>query len=151
MTTPLKGFERRRLQQPTVGPSRAQQHFREQCDINTIMSKYRKTGVLSHITAQMPTYLDLVSDEAITGAAVDYQTALNMVIAAGNAFDALPAQVRKRFDNDPAKFLEFADDPANRDELVSLGLATPRPVEPDPDVKPRPAAEPAKPEAEPTQ
>lgn len=36
----------------------------------------------------------------------DYQTALNQVIEAEEAFDALPAKVRARFDNQPVDFLE---------------------------------------------
>ena len=54
----------------------------------------------------------------------DYQNSLNVVKHAQDQFAALSSTVRKRFDNDPAKFLEFATDPSNLSEMVSLGLAT---------------------------
>ena len=36
----------------------------------------------------------------------------------------MPLEVRKRFNYDPSAFLEFAENPNNLDELVSMGLAT---------------------------
>ena len=38
-------------------------------------------------------------------------------------FEALPSVLRKRFDNDPAKFLDFVQDSNNSKELVEMGLA----------------------------
>jgi hypothetical protein len=35
---------------------------------------------------------------------------------------ALPANIRSRFDNDPAKLIDFMENPANREEAESLGL-----------------------------
>lgn len=40
------------------------------------------------------------------------------------SFMTLPASVRERFANDPGEFLKFAEDPANLDEMVDMGLAT---------------------------
>lgn len=37
---------------------------------------------------------------------------------------ALPAQVRAKFSNDAAEFLDFVQNPKNADELVAMGLAT---------------------------
>ena len=70
----------------------------------------------------------------IFSAVPDFQEALNIVNEANALFGSLSSDVRKRFDNDPAKFLEFCNDPANGDELVSLGLrerpqAPPEPVQ----------------------
>ena len=55
----------------------------------------------------------------------DYQTALNQVLEDEEAFDALPAKVRARFDNQPVEFLEFCSDEKNHDEMVELGLIDP--------------------------
>jgi len=52
----------------------------------------------------------------------DYHTALNRVIAAQDEFEALPAQIRARFNNDPAELIAFLDDDNNRPEAESLGL-----------------------------
>lgn len=56
---------------------------------------------------------------------LDYQDALNQVMAAEEAFDALPAKLRARFDNEPAKLLSFCEDSVNRDEMIQLGLIEP--------------------------
>jgi len=95
-------------------PTLAQQHFKEECDINTILYKFNVTGLLPEAPLS-PRYGDF------TGIG-DYHTALNRVIAAQDEFDALPAQIRARFENDPAKLIEFLDDDANRPEAEELGL-----------------------------
>jgi phage internal scaffolding protein len=95
-------------------PSLAQQHFKEECDINTILQKFNITGILPEAPLS-PRYGDF-------SGIGDYHTALNRVIAAQDEFEALPAQIRARFDNDPAKLIEFLDDEANRPEAETLGL-----------------------------
>lgn len=95
-------------------PSLAQQHFKEECDINTILQKFNITGILPEAPLS-PRYGDF-------SGIGDYHTALNRVIAAQDEFDALPAQIRARFDNDPAKLIEFLDDEANRPVAEELGL-----------------------------
>lgn len=95
-------------------PSLAQQHFKEECDINTILERFNITGMLPQVPLS-PRYGDF------TGIG-DYHTALNRVIAAQDEFEALPAQIRARFDNDPANLIEFLNDEANRPEAEELGL-----------------------------
>jgi phage internal scaffolding protein len=95
-------------------PSLAQQHFKEECDINTILEKFNITGLLPE-SPLSPRYGDF------TGIG-DYHTALNRVIAAQEEFEALPAQIRARFENDPAKLIEFLEDENNRPEAEDLGL-----------------------------
>lgn len=93
----------------------------EACDINVIMRRYEKTGMLPTM-AQVEGYFADVSDMG------DYRTALSVVREADGMFMALPAEVRRRFDNDPAAFVDFMADPANRDEAVKLGLVAAAPV-----------------------
>ena len=95
-------------------PSLAQQHHKEECDINTILQKFNITGMLPENTLS-PRYGDF-------SGVGDYHTALNRVIAAQDEFEALPAQIRARFDNDPSKLIEFLDDENNRPEAEELGL-----------------------------
>ena len=97
-----------------TSPSRTKQSFRDECDINYILRQFNVTGQLPAGSVQ-PQYGDF---SGIT----DYQSALNAVMAAQDSFLALPAKVRARFDNDPAFFVEFASDEANRDEMKALGL-----------------------------
>lgn len=98
-------------------PTRTQQHFKDECDINTIVKRFGVTGELP-IGTRAPRYGDF------TGVS-DFQTAMNAVARANEAFDALPASWRKRFDHDPQKFLEFCEKEENRDEAVRLGLVMP--------------------------
>ena len=37
---------------------------------------------------------------------------------------ALPAQIRSRFENDPAKLIDFLDNSENLDEAIKLGLVS---------------------------
>lgn len=100
-------------------PTRAQQQFADECDINTIVRKFGVTGQLPY-DGRVPLdedFYDLTS----------YQDALHALMEADQAFMTLSSDVRKRFDNDPAKFVQFVSDPANKDEWTKLGLT--RPVE----------------------
>ena len=47
---------------------------------------------------------------------------MNQIIAAQEAFNSLPSDIRKKFDNDPAEFLEFVSDEKNNDEMIQMGL-----------------------------
>jgi phage internal scaffolding protein len=98
------------------GPGLAQQHFKDECDVNNILRKYQKTGLIDHVNRFQGDYADL-SDVP------DFQDSLNAVIDAQEAFMTLPSSIRKQFGNDPAAFLDFVHDPDNRDEMVKMGLA----------------------------
>lgn len=52
----------------------------------------------------------------------DYRDALNLVMDAQAQFMSLDASIRVKFDNDPAKFLDFIGNPANDADAVKLGL-----------------------------
>lgn len=99
-------------------PSRTRDEFREECDINTIMRRYEKTGVISHAAKRAPRYMDC------TGVP-DLRQALDVLNGAEAAFSSLPARVRKEFDNDPVKFVEFAMEKENLPQLREWGLAEP--------------------------
>jgi len=94
--------------------SLAQQHFKDECDINNILRQFNITGILPE-HALSPRYGDF------TGV-TDYHSALNQVIAAEDEFMSLPAETRARFDNDPALLIEFLDNPQNKNEAIKLGL-----------------------------
>lgn len=103
-------------------PSMTQQQFKDEADINYIVSMYDSSGVMPtfHGDGQpaQPVFGDFASlpDNA--------QEMYNRMIDAKNNFDNLPLEVRKRFNYDPAAFLDFVDNPENLDELVVMGLAT---------------------------
>lgn len=98
---------------------RTQQSFVTECDINTIISKYRRTGLLGDLIKRNPQYGDF--SEVGT-----YQEAYNTVLKAEEQFSALPSNLREKFNNKPEEFLKYVHDPKNADELVEMGLATRR-------------------------
>ena len=106
-------------------PSLTVQEFAEDCDINGIMARYEKTGVISHVKQRQPMYLDLSN-------VPDLHTAMNVVKAAEVAFMSLPASVRLLFGNDPMEFVKFAEDPENLDQMREWGLAEPAEPTPEP-------------------
>jgi phage internal scaffolding protein len=103
-------------------PTRAQQHHKEECDINEILRRFGKTG-------QMPVNMSEALYPDFTDA-VDYHTALNQIIASEREFDLLPATLRKRFDNDPANLVYFMQDKKNYQEAIELGLINAPKTEP---------------------
>lgn len=105
---------------------RTKQSFKDECDINNIMKKFQRTGQLPDMIRKEPRYGDFADP-------VDFQDSMNLVIFAQEQFDALPAHVRERFANQPVRFLEFATNPANAEELVKMGLATKREPKPSPE------------------
>jgi phage internal scaffolding protein len=95
---------------------RTKQSHKAETLIKTILSKYDKTGIITHVAASTAQYGDYTEVN-------EYQESLNIVIHAQNAFDDLPAKIRAKFGNDPGEFFEFATDPKNMQEMIDLGLA----------------------------
>lgn len=133
-----------RVQFIPSGVSRTHQSMAEECDINTIMAKYQKTGIIDHRNNFEGQYGDF------TDTPQDYHESMNAVIAANDMFETLPSSVRKKFANDAGLFLDFVGDPKNAAEMVQMGLATAAQLdEPDPVlIEPKPA--PKEPKTEPT-
>jgi phage internal scaffolding protein len=99
-------------------PSLAQQQFRDECDINSILKRFNITGELPNAPVS-PKYGDF------TGIS-DYKTALDQVMATEDEFFSLPAPIRARFNNDPAELINFLDNDENRQEAEKLGLVDPK-------------------------
>lgn len=112
-----------RFQTHPVGTSLTDQSMAPECDINRILAKYQKTGILDHVNRFAGSYGDFLDTPT------DYQEAINQVMAADAAFADLPSTVRRRFSNDVGNFLQFVSDPNNRDEMHTLGLLRENPSE----------------------
>lgn len=102
--------------------SRTSQEFADETDVNQIMKRYLATGTI-------PVYVDRMAINGDVSEFPSFQEMQNVLVDAQNAFMALPSALRERFGNDPAKFVEFANDKANVDELEKLGLLSPEAVE----------------------
>ena len=106
----------------TKMPSMTEQHHQESSDINNIMKKYTETGIVDHVSKYEPVYGD--------HSGADFHEAMSIVANAQSMFLDLPAQAREKFDNDPAKFLDYVDtidiDTVDPAELLSLDIIEPR-------------------------
>lgn len=91
-----------------------EQHHKDQCDVNKIIKKYDKTGLIDHVSKLEARYGDM------TGA--DFKSAMDLVTNVQSEFDQFPAEIRKRFDNSPEKYLAFMENPENRKQAIDLGL-----------------------------
>lgn len=99
--------------------TKTKQSMAEECDINVIWSRYVKTGELPLNNRKAPMYGDFTNIPT-------YQDALEAVREAGATFNMMPAEVRARFQNDPAEFVEYCSNEANREQLKLWGLTIPK-------------------------
>lgn len=95
--------------------SRTDQSYKDDCDVNKIIARAMKTGQISHLSKYRGQYADV---SQIT----DLQGAMEAVQKANEAFMTIPAQLRKRFGNDPQEFIKYLQDPSNIEESIQLGL-----------------------------
>lgn len=120
-------------------PSMAQQQFKDECDINTIVNRYKVTGALPNAhDPNTAMYGDF------TALPADYLEAQELIMKAGESFAELPSALRKRFDNDPINLLQFLADPANLPESIELGLIEAPEKAPESPVSPAAPVEPEK-------
>lgn len=105
------------------------QSHKAECDINTILRQYSKTGIINHINATAAQYLDLPDN-------LDFQQSLALVDSAKDSFASLPSKVRDYYQNSPSLFLAALSDPAERERLTEWGVfrqppaPEPRPAKP---------------------
>lgn len=114
----------KRVQYFCEGPSLTRQEFKDECDLGKIIARFTATAEGREQLALAKGYLGGRFEDV--SQVPDYRSAFDYVKRADEAFMRLPPNVRTRFDNDPAAFLDFVDNPANLDELVAMGLAEPK-------------------------
>lgn len=124
----------------------ADQAFRDETNINTIIAQYQATGAMNSVNHSAPLYGDVSNT-------LDLAAAFEASATARASFAELPSLVRAAAMNDPVEFLAMADDADGRLLLIDAGLTfndeptrppgppkpeTPPPAEPDPDPDPDP-------------
>ena len=107
----------------TTGESMTQEHFREETEILNIIRRHDRNGVIDHINKGSAIYGDF---SEIT----DYRDMIHKLREADSAFAQVPSDIRKRFENDPAKFFNFVTDPNNHAQLADMGLVMKKELEP---------------------
>jgi len=110
--------------QPTYRPhaivfkensSKTQQQFAKDANINNIMGKYTKTGLIPQDPSKKMFFGDFTR-------LPDYAQAKNATLEVEQRFMSLPAEIRFKFENNPQRALDFLSDPANKIKAQELGL-----------------------------
>lgn len=91
-----------------------EQAHKDICDVNRIIQKYDKTGLITHVAKMEAEFGDL------TGA--DFREMMTTVAEVQQQFEQMPARIRARFGNDPGQLLTFMESGDNREEAIRLGL-----------------------------
>lgn len=114
-----KKINRRKVSKSFDGvESMTRQSERYLTDINRIKTQ----GILPPDPNQL-VFAD-VSDE------FDFSSAQNEIIRINNSFASLPSHIRKRFENNPGKLMEFMRNSDNIEEARELGIIPPEPRKP---------------------
>lgn len=100
---------------PSGGESMTKQADTPATDINAIVKRFIKSGILDGMRAGEAKYGDFTGYQ-------DYHGALSRVRDAEREFMLHPAEVREKFDNDVGKFLDALADPEQYEQLVEDGL-----------------------------
>ena len=116
MATKKQGTTRRvahyrphaRVQLVCDDPSLTRQSEAKAADINTIMRKYDRTGLISHLAAAEGVFVD------VSGIG-SYQESIQQVELARSHFMELPANLRAEFANDPAAYLDWSNQASEED------------------------------------
>ena len=80
-------------------PSLTVQEQAKSTDINNIMARFRKTGVIEHLNQNKARYIELSQ--------LDYHTIQNQKLEVERVFSELPSATRQAFQNDPQNFLDY--------------------------------------------
>lgn len=122
------GSIRRRVVTVNDLPSMTDQSYKEATDAKNVVKTFLKTGLVTHINKSASYFADVSDIE-------DLYESMSKVKAVEKYFMELPAELRKKLDNDPRKLLEVIVDPEKQQLQEELGLEITEKIE-DPIEKP---------------
>lgn len=99
----------------------AKQEMKDETDINVILRNLHPEGVLKTLTDKVPQFASVD--------VFDLKESMNVMIQAENAFNALPAKLRKELDHSAINFLAAIQDEGSRELFEKYGLLKPVEVE----------------------
>jgi len=94
---------------------RVEQSHKDEVNINNIIKRHGMDLIAKTAQLQQFTYDDNPNN--------DFQESMNAILQAEKSFSSIPSDIRKKFDNDPAQFLDFIHNKDNQQQLVDWGLA----------------------------
>lgn len=107
--------EKIRVESPVDSVSLTKTSFAEELDVNNVIKKYNKTGILQKAHDFEGVYGEFHS--------YDLREAIEMVNKAQDLFLEIPSDVRRKFNNDPGAFIDFATNPDNLEQMREWNLA----------------------------
>lgn len=112
-----KQIRKRVTVQCTLEEGKTEQSHVQEVDINNIIKKHGADYIKKINGLREWVYDDVTGN--------DFQESMNAIIKARETFADVPLEIRKQFDHDPIKMLDFVRNPENADKLVEMGLAHP--------------------------
>lgn len=112
---PAHNHYRNRIQLDCSDPQLTDQSYKKQCDINTIMLQYQKTGLLPQQTTIPGQYIDTTLTPSL-------ETAFEVTRNAIDAFYNLPPDIRRLMDNNPSQLESFILNKDNDHILKKHGI-----------------------------
>lgn len=101
-----------------AGASMTAQEFKTDCDINHIVKRAQRTGTLPIVPREV---MYGEEDETVG----DLRAKMDLINDIRDHFNALPSDIRLRFNNDALAFNAWVVNPDNYNEAVKLGLIKP--------------------------
>lgn len=102
--------------------SKTQQDFLPDCDLDAIVRKFMRTGVIDPgLVKAIGHFMDVTE-------VTDYASAQRFLASANSMFENLPAHVRHHFNDDPSQMLAFINDASNREAAEAMGFKFPERV-----------------------
>lgn len=117
-------------------PSLVQPQFAYEADINNLVQTVTdRDGIQHSVWTGLSSSLPSSQQQPQYGDFTQFTTeklieAKNIVATASAQFEALPSNIRDRFENNPSKLIAFLNDESNYDEAVKLGFVKPCPTTP---------------------
>ena len=127
-------------------PSKTNQDFAKEVEINNIMDRFTRTGELPMNISSTLVYGDFTQNS-------DFMSTLNRIKQGKDLFHEINAKLDNKF-NDPQELSDFMSDPKNEKQLQQLGIFTKRDepndakTEDPPKTEPKPKQKNTKPPAE---
>jgi hypothetical protein len=106
---------RRPVKSENNEPSLTKASFAKDLNINNIIKKFQRTGILQKANDFEGTYGEFTS--------MDLREAIEKVDRAQSLFLEVPSQIRAQFNNDAGAFIDYATNPTNLSQLRDWGLA----------------------------
>lgn len=92
-------------------PSLTRIEFAADSDIHHIIDRFMRTG-------QLPLFADRQTYESAEGLPETFEDLMQTTVAASQAFEQLPLDVRNRFNNDPVAYAEYLASQESKDSAT---------------------------------